>query len=241
MTEQPYPGDEYVGVLLETCVDESISRPRVRPIEVLPSNMRVEFPRKLRDNSPLGTRFRADLRVAQKTNRSDGAPRGNPYLVADKHSIVLEENFEPDRLIHAVKISDRYYDYVEEYRARPETAFYGLRDAAYRAAGEQISATSTETTARSRNETIKQYALVRSNGVCEGCEEPAPFIAKNGKPYLEVHHIVALSSGGADSPDNVAAVCPNCHRRVDFGEDSDEFNELILEQITRKEFDLGNT
>jgi len=178
--------------------------------------------------------------VAQKTNKSDGTLIGPSYLVADNHSIVREEDFQPDRLIHAVKISDRYYDYVEEYRVRPETAFDGLRDAAYRAASEEVAATSTETTSRSRNETIKHYALVRSKGVCEGCGKPAPFIAKNGKPYLEVHHIVALSGGGADSPDNVAAVCPNCHRRVEFGEDADEFNEQILERITQKETDLGD-
>jgi len=131
-------------------------------------------------------------------------------------------------------------DNVEEYRARPETAFDRLRDAAYRAAKEEIDATRTETTARSRNEIIKHYALVRSNGLCEGCGEPAPFIAKNGEPYLEVHHIDALAGGGADSPVNVAAVCPNCHRRVDFGEDANEFNELILEKITRREYELGN-
>jgi hypothetical protein len=61
-------GDFYEGVLLETCRDEnqSIIRPRVRPLEYFPERMRVEFPRTLREKYPIGTRFRADVTVGQK-------------------------------------------------------------------------------------------------------------------------------------------------------------------------------
>jgi hypothetical protein len=61
-------GDTYEGVLLETCQDEnrSITRPRVRPLEHFPRTMRVEFPRHLREKYLIGTRFRADVTVAQK-------------------------------------------------------------------------------------------------------------------------------------------------------------------------------
>jgi hypothetical protein len=60
-------GDIYEGVLLETCRDEnrSITRPRVRPLEYFPKWMRVEFPRDLREKYPIGTRFRADVRLGK--------------------------------------------------------------------------------------------------------------------------------------------------------------------------------
>ena len=44
--------------------------------------------------------------------------------------------------------------------------------------------------------------------------ERAPFNDKKGRPFLESHHIRWLSEGGADSIDNVAALCPNCHRKM---------------------------
>lgn len=65
-----------------------------------------------------------------------------------------------------------------------------------------------------RSEQIRQYAKIRANGICELCEKDAPFKDKYGKPYLESNHIIYLSKGGNDSINNVAALCPNCHRKI---------------------------
>ena len=65
-----------------------------------------------------------------------------------------------------------------------------------------------------RDEKVVRYALLRAQGYCELCEEPAPFSKKDGTPFLEVHHIDFLSQGGDDSKDNVSALCPNCHRKM---------------------------
>lgn len=65
-----------------------------------------------------------------------------------------------------------------------------------------------------RSEQIREYAKVRAKGQCELCENPAPFNDKYGRPFLETHHIIYLSKGGKDTIDNVAAICPNCHRRI---------------------------
>ncbi len=65
-----------------------------------------------------------------------------------------------------------------------------------------------------RSEQIREFAKIRANGICELCETNAPFKDKYGKPYLESHHIVYLSKGGRDSIENVAALCPNCHRKI---------------------------
>jgi 5-methylcytosine-specific restriction protein A len=70
------------------------------------------------------------------------------------------------------------------------------------------------TTSYQRSPVVKAYVLKRANGVCELCEQSAPFNKKNGEPYLEVHHVKQLADGGDDTIENAVALCPNCHRRV---------------------------
>jgi 5-methylcytosine-specific restriction protein A len=65
-----------------------------------------------------------------------------------------------------------------------------------------------------RDPNVVSYTLKRANGVCELCEQPAPFNKRNGEPYLEVHHVVQLAHGGEDTISNAVALCPNCHRKM---------------------------
>jgi predicted HNH restriction endonuclease len=60
----------------------------------------------------------------------------------------------------------------------------------------------------------------------------------HGQPYLEVHHINELGKGGDDTPQNVAAICPNCHARVTHGQDASKFNNELLSKILKKEEEL---
>ncbi len=76
---------------------------------------------------------------------------------------------------------------------------------------------------------VKQITLKRANGVCLACKRKAPFITKNNRPYLEVHHIHKLSDGGPDSPNMVIALCPNCHRKAHYSLNSHEFNNHLLQ------------
>jgi len=70
-----------------------------------------------------------------------------------------------------------------------------------------------------RNPDVIAEVLNRANGICENCKNIAPFKrAKDGSPYLEVHHIKQLSKGGEDTVENAIAVCPNCHRKLHYGE-----------------------
>ena len=69
-----------------------------------------------------------------------------------------------------------------------------------------------------RNPDVVAEALLRANGVCESCSNPAPFSrASDSTPFLEVHHVKSLSDGGEDTLDNVIALCPNCHREKHYG------------------------
>ncbi len=69
-----------------------------------------------------------------------------------------------------------------------------------------------------RSPDVVAEVLERAAGICEACERPAPFNRKiDNSPYLEVHHLTALSEGGEDTLENTIAVCPNCHRRYHYG------------------------
>ena len=92
----------------------------------------------------------------------------------------------------------------------------------------------TETKSIERDEYIKLYALERADGNCQLCDKPAPFLKKNGSPYLEVHHINYLANKGSDTIDNVAALCPNCHRKMhslELERDIDKLKKLAPEKL----------
>jgi len=70
-----------------------------------------------------------------------------------------------------------------------------------------------------RNADVIVAVLRRASGNCELCNTSAPFLRlSDGSPYLEVHHKVTLAAGGDDTVENAYALCPNCHRRVHFGQ-----------------------
>jgi 5-methylcytosine-specific restriction protein A len=78
-----------------------------------------------------------------------------------------------------------------------------------------------------RDQYIAQFTRKRANGICDLCLNPAPFNDKNGRPYLESHHIEWLSKGGLDSIENTVALCPNCHRRMHILDDNNDRNVLM--------------
>lgn len=76
---------------------------------------------------------------------------------------------------------------------------------------------SSKTTSFRRNPDVVAEVLLRAEGKCESCLQPAPFArASDGTPYLEVHHRIMLSVGGEDTVANAIALCPNCHRAAHY-------------------------
>jgi 5-methylcytosine-specific restriction endonuclease McrA len=96
---------------------------------------------------------------------------------------------------------------------------------------EDVSSSTTTTSRYKRSSAVREYALARAEGTCEVCNKDAPFLKKNGDPYLEVHHVNELSEGGADDPSIVGAVCPSCHKEIHYGEDGDELNEKLRKRL----------
>lgn len=84
------------------------------------------------------------------------------------------------------------------------------------------------------SELVRDCALRAADSVCQGCENEAPFVDKKGEPSLEVHHMHRRSDGGLDVPENVIAICPNCHREVHYGKTGNELNEQLIQKAAAR-------
>lgn len=113
-----------------------------------------------------------------------------------------------------------------------------LRAAALAAAnanGSEIKTGNAKRTWHVRSQKVKDYVLSRAGGVCEACDEPAPFQKTDGTPYLEPHHTTRLADEGPDHPASVGAICPTCHRRIHSGADGALWNKQLQVRIAKKE------
>ncbi|MDC5703455.1 HNH endonuclease [Vibrio europaeus] len=89
-----------------------------------------------------------------------------------------------------------------------------------------------------RNVWVSELAKRLAGGICQLCEQPAPFKNKKGEPYLETHHIEWLAKGGADSTENTVALCPNCHRKMhalNLDEDIKHLKERVTQLLSRED------
>lgn len=73
---------------------------------------------------------------------------------------------------------------------------------------------------------LRNYVVERAKGRCQLCGCEAPFKDKDGLPYLEIHHIRPVREGGVDSAENLVALCPNCHRKVEISDDANDRKKL---------------
>jgi 5-methylcytosine-specific restriction enzyme A len=80
---------------------------------------------------------------------------------------------------------------------------------------------------------VAEHAKRRANGVCNLCNQQAPFKHKTGQPYLETHHIEWLARGGANTIENTVALCPNCHKRMHVLDDPTDVRKLKAAVQTR--------
>lgn len=81
-----------------------------------------------------------------------------------------------------------------------------------------------------RSPEVRRIALERANRKCEYCGVDG-FQTASGLIFLETHHIVPLSNGGADTIYNVAAICPNHHREAHYGQNADIIKDRLIKRI----------
>lgn len=127
-------------------------------------------------------------------------------------SLTTEETAEKARLI-----SDTNKDLHEKRKSKGENA----RGYRYAKKKEFI-----------RDPFIAEYVKDIAKGICQLCEQVAPF-EKEGKPFLHSHHIEYLSNGGLDTIENCIAVCPNCHARIHELEDIKD-REKLLKKVSER-------
>jgi predicted HNH restriction endonuclease len=84
-----------------------------------------------------------------------------------------------------------------------------------------------------RDEAVKRWVLRNACGRCEACGCSAPFVGKDGFPYLEVHHLKTLATGGSDRVSNAVALCPNCHRGLHHGATASTVLDEIYLRLNR--------
>lgn len=231
-------GKVFEGALVETYICPETSRPRVRAIQdEIPKEWKVDFPKAPREEYPIGSRFRCNVKVCQKHN-SDGSPKGQPYLFADKHTILHVNDFEPEKNTHAVLNPEAKSGRVYSYRNTSQRSELSQLRLEALAVDQENVQKQSDRLERTRSDKVKLYAHCRAQGICECCNNPAPFNSKKDKPYLEIHHMVELSKGGEDSPYNTAAICPNCHTEITHGVNGPDLNEKLIEYIQSKENEL---
>ncbi len=60
---------------------------------------------------------------------------------------------------------------------------------------------------------LQKLILVKANGHCELCNGKAPFMDKNGEPYLVIYQIDP-NYKEREPEKNLLALCPNCHAKM---------------------------
>ena len=135
------------------------------------------------------------MNIANRLHRQDKGIQPIFYVSAEKISHILEKQIIKSKNDNSSTRKDR----LTQASKIPE----------------QIQITSV---GFKRNTDVINEVLLRANGVCEKCNNNAPFIRKKGNtPYLEVHHKIMLSKDGEDTVENATALCLNCHRESHFG------------------------
>lgn len=109
-----------------------------------------------------------------------------------------------------------------------------LRLVAESSASYEMTPAQRRETSRRRSRALRAYVLRRANGTCEACDNHAPFATPQGIPYLELHYLRRPSDVGPEDPSWVAALCPNCHRRVHQGDDAIQYNQRIVDNIASR-------
>lgn len=165
------------------------------------------------------------------TYRGEVRLSGSPYQTTkpDKDGLMRKVQIFPLTLVSGGIVPKEYIDEYEKEKKKQvkKLSVDQLKNQAVKSSSKTSSYRQAISKQYTRNQSIARYTKLKANGICELCENPAPFSDKDGEPYLESHHVRWLERGGADSIDNAVALCPNCHKKMHIVEDKNDFDKLI--------------
>jgi 5-methylcytosine-specific restriction protein A len=104
--------------------------------------------------------------------------------------------------------------YENKLRSTKKLSDRELKDKAEKSGRKKVGSRNTTSEQFQRSPYVAEHTKRRANGICDLCNNPAPFKNREGEPYLETHHIQWLAKGGADIIENTVALCPNCHKKM---------------------------
>lgn len=88
-----------------------------------------------------------------------------------------------------------------------------------------------------RNSRYSKMALVEAEYKCICDARHITFQTPKGVPYMEGHHLIPCTASNTetywnrfrrniDCVENIVCLCPNCHRRIHFGADTEKFEVI---------------
>lgn len=125
-----------------------------------------------------------------------------------------------------IDISDIEQSEKEKIKEVRKHSIEEIKEKAKKIEYNEVNTKEVKTVYRERNQFIAEYTKERAKGVCDLCGKEAPFCDKNGKPYLESHHVITLAEGGPDGIYNTVAICPNCHRKIHVLNNKEDIKKL---------------
>ena len=163
---------------------------------------------------------------------------GNPYQEIQKGDdgtpikvwmfpLILQKDsqFIPESLLNE--------NIAQKKKAAENLSLAELKKRAEQNESDRVSSRSVSSDVYIRDAFVAEYAKRRANGICQLCGQKAPFSNKEGKPYLECHHIQWISEGGSDTVENTVALCPNCHRKMHVLNLSSDREKLLNQAESR--------
>ncbi len=112
-----------------------------------------------------------------------------------------------------------------------------------RAAGTPSGRHAVTTSRPVRLQAARRAVLIRSGGRCENpdCGEVAPDVTDRGLPVLDVDHVEDIAKGGRDHPEQMIALCPNCHAVKTRGKTRHAMYPKLLAAAARRHNDQTAT
>jgi len=167
--------------------------------------------------------------------KTDGKVRENLNSAWYGYTTIEEWQVKP-KLIEKLSIKTPIESFRKEeernLKISKKKSFNKLKKDAKKAKGKP-SIKETVGISYSRNQDVVRYVKDLANGVCDLCNEEAPFTTKNG-PFLECHHIKQLSDKGDDTVKNAVALCPNCHRKMHYASSPKLISKLKRKVASRE-------
>ncbi|MGR9149629.1 HNH endonuclease [Rhizobium leguminosarum] len=171
--------------------------------------------------------------------RDDNGIRFDGEWVYDRHHEV-QVNFEERQRPHVVFIlvradalqQEQLQNQIDEFLNEDVAA---IRQRAIDAGNPDPNVRARAGNAYQRAAAVSAHVLNRAGHRCECCPEEAPFNRRNGRPYLECHHIDRRADNGADDIYSVIALHPTCHRFVHHALEGPAKNEEMRAILARIE------